>query len=72
MTSEVEMPEGAEILHVHGRQEGTLWALVDTSKPMEMRKIVSLETGELICATEIGKHIGTVFCAGQVYHLFDC
>ena len=55
----IEMPEGAQILHVHS---GMLWALVDTSKPTVKRRVVSIATGTpMVDHPPLG---------GRVYHLF--
>ena len=72
----IEMPDGAKILHTHGSM---FWALVDTSKPMMKRRIVSIATGVPIDNNELvwnWKHIGSAASfsslGGRVYHLFDC
>jgi len=75
--TELQMPEGAEILYLHG---SFIWALVDASKQTEVRKIVSIRTGEAISDPSIPQYlirIGSVFKpsvgdgSGCVYHVFD-
>lgn len=72
--SEIELPEGAQILHVHGQQNiPTLWALVDPAEPAETHRIVALATGEQFHGErESLSYIGTVhqFGGDLVWHIF--
>lgn len=71
----VKMPEGAQILSLHGTR---MWALVDTNNPEVERKFFVIRTGEPIGDEELGVCIGKIFkpspCdgSGAVYHVFDC
>ena len=73
----IEMPEGAEVLHVHERQgEVCLWALVDTEREVETRRFVCAGTGHPIQhEVDIFSYIGTVHSAGivmvYVWHIFE-
>lgn len=69
--NEIEMPAGAQILHINGHATGTfLWALVDENKPAEKRKIGVFESDQDF--TEHHKtYIGTFFMPGTVFHAFE-
>lgn len=68
---EIEMPRGAQILHV-GNQNETIciWARVDLDAAMEARKFAVCGTGSPCPAYS---HIGTVLLegGGYVFHVFD-
>ena len=69
----VPMPRGARILAVAVQGDAPyIWALVDSTKPRETRKIITLGTGQ---PTEMSwlPHIGTYQLQGGalVFHVFD-
>lgn len=71
---EIEMPQGAEILHVNEQHHcPTIWALVDPSQPMEKRQFRFAGTGHPIQEEHIGKFIGTFFQfdGSLVFHIFE-
>lgn len=69
----VEMPGGAEILHV-GVQRGVVccWALIDTANKKVRRVFRVAGTGHPIEKNH-GEFVGTVILAGGdlVFHIFD-
>lgn len=69
----VEMPVGAEILHV-GEQYGRLclWALVNTSAPTTPRRFLVAGTGHDVPASR-GRFIGTALMqdGGLVFHVWE-
>lgn len=70
--SKIEMPIGAEILHVaEQNRELCLWARLhlEERRPKEIRKFYAAMTGE---ADVLGSYIGTVLTwDGFVFHFFD-
>lgn len=71
----VEMPVGAEILHV-GEQYGRLclWALVNTSAPVTRRRFLVAGTGHDVPASASrGRFIGTALMhdGGLVFHVWE-
>lgn len=69
----VEMPEGAEILSVQVQHETpVLWAIVDTDRAKEQRKIRVIGTGHEINACEPLNFIDTFqLPTGLVFHVFE-
>lgn len=72
-TVELEMPSGAQILHIEiqGRTP-CMWALVDTDRPLERRVFCIYGTGRPIERSGI-HHIGTFLMAvgTLVWHVFE-
>lgn len=72
---EIEMPEGAEILHVGQQFPGSwtleVWALVDPNAPRVARGFVIHGTGHPVM--DGGTHVGSIITAGGqlVWHVFD-
>lgn len=65
----VEMPEGAEILHVADqRGRPSLWALVDPNAPTVLRGFAVFGTGHT--CPEDG-YVGTTHADGFVWHIFE-
>lgn len=71
---EVAMPNGAKLLSVQSQQGLlTLWALVDTSRPTVMRKMMVFGTGQAIdLPPGPMDYVGTAQLGSLVWHLFDC
>jgi len=71
---DINMPADAELLCVR-EQYGVpcIWALVDTSRPYEVRRLLMLGTGHNLDNVSTSKYVGTVFEAGGqlVWHIFD-
>lgn len=71
---ETEMPEGAQLLHAH-EQLGDMcvWAIVDTSHPMVIRRFVIFGTGHPMGDECMDPYVGTVHLMDRalVFHLFD-
>ena len=70
---ELEMPEGATILHVHEQNTAIcLWALVDPNAPTVARKFTIYGTGHPVPDAH-GAYVGTAHMMdGQlVFHLFE-
>lgn len=67
---EIEMPEGSNVLTAH-EQNGRIcvWAEVDTSKPLEKRRFVTVGTGYESPAD--GTYIGTAFIYAYVMHVYE-
>lgn len=71
----IDLPKGAQILHIETQPltgEPQLWALVDTSAPLEPFGIVVRGTGHTFDGTE-GRHLGTALMDGGrlVWHFFE-
>lgn len=69
---EVEMPDSANLLTVQMQNgQPCLWALVDTSNPMVLRKILIRGTGHV--AEKVGRYISTFQMQGGalVFHAFE-
>jgi len=68
---EIEMPQGARVLHV-GAQQGNvmLWAVADLGKPTEHRRFRVLGTGMELPSTHLG-YLGTAFIDVFVWHVFE-
>ena len=70
---ELDMPEGAEALHV-STQYGNpcLWARVDPKAPTEKRRFRFAGTGHPL-TDDVGRHIGSWLMQGGalVFHLFE-
>lgn len=69
----VQMPVGAEILHVghQGGDELFVWALVDPTKPNGDRLLEAVGTGHWT-AYRAAEHHGTVVMpSGMVWHIFE-
>lgn len=77
-TVDVQMPLGAEILHIETQQQGSLdvpcmWALVDPNKPVVTRRFKLFGTGHPLPEDIDGMvHVGTFLLAqgNFVGHLF--
>lgn len=71
MAPKIQMPEGAEVLHVGVQDEkAMIWALVDPAKPLEIRNFHIYGTGHQIMEGTV--HLGTaVLPSGLVWHLFE-
>jgi hypothetical protein len=72
-TTEIKMPEGAEILDIqtqHG--EPQMWALVNPSAPLEKRTFNTHGTGHKM-DSHPGKFVGTFQVNGGslVFHVFE-
>ncbi len=67
----IEMPEDSQILTVQ-HQEGvpTLWALVDTTKPLVQREFVIVGTGSYLNDDTL-VYVGTSQNFGFVWHFFE-
>lgn len=73
---EVEMPHGAQIIHVAAQYEiPCLWAIVDPNSPTEKRVIGMATTGAHFPEGELsaGLHLGSFMLAGGKFvgHLFE-
>ena len=64
----VEMPEGAQILHVADQGGPTIWALVDPKAPTTKRYFGVFGTGH--DCPEDG-YVGTTHAGGFVWHIFE-
>lgn len=80
----VEMPTGAQLLHVAGQRidEHTddhirhltapmLWAKVDTDAPRAHRLIGVVGTGNPAPADDEGVYVGSALCGPYVWHVYD-
>jgi hypothetical protein len=76
----VPMPAAARLLFVGHRPgiEGlpvlsnpTLWALVDTDKPMVDRKLLMRGTGHEVPEPWEATYVGSAVCGLFVWHIFD-
>lgn len=71
---EIEMPAGAEVLHV-AEQAGQvcLWALVRPDAPVERRRFRLAGTGHAVTTDVRRRHVGTVLLhdGALVFHLFE-
>lgn len=72
----IKMPAFAEVLHVAAQGSSMfLWAMVDTSKPMQEREFEVYGTGHTMLVERHThfKHLGTVMLAGGslVFHVFE-
>lgn len=69
-----EMPIGAHVLHVHAQGDTAyLWALVDTTAALELRRFNVYATGhELECVGKL-EYLGTIhpFDSMLVFHVFE-
>jgi len=71
---EVELPMGAEIVHVGVQAPGvlTFWAIVNTDNDNELRRFDIRGTGhQLPDYASKDAHIGTAFDGEFVWHLFE-
>lgn len=76
-TVEIEMPAGAEVLHVNVQSRGLdedayLWALVDPNAPKGLRRFFLVGTGQPL-SEDAGRHVGTwdMMNGRYVWHLFE-
>ena len=71
----LKLPVGAQLIHVATqRDKPCLWALVDPTAPMEMRKFKVVGTGHAIDeSVEKLIHVGSWLMHGDslVFHLFE-
>lgn len=68
----VSLPEGAEILHFAVRShELMFWALVDPSKPTEVRRFHVIGTGHPIPGDFKCEHVASTVAEPFVWHLFE-
>jgi hypothetical protein len=68
---EAEMPEGAQIVHFADQNgELRIWAIVDTSRPIDRRYFRVAGTGHEVSA-EYDAHWGTCQQGPFVWHLFE-
>lgn len=69
----VDMPVGAKILCVQMQAEAiTLWAEVDTTKPIESRTFMRVGTGWVLeDGHEYNEYIGTVQQYTMVWHIYE-
>lgn len=67
----ISIPEGAEILNC-AIQSGAvfLWALVDSSLPLQRREIEMIGTGNQIPEEE-RRYISTILDGALVWHIFE-
>ena len=69
---EIQLPEGARIIHVGMRGESPcLWAMVNTKVPMKLRRFRVFGTGHPIPELSHDQFIGTVFQGCFVWHIFE-
>lgn len=70
LAEEVQMPVGAQILHVHDQDGGPcIWALVDPDAKKEVRRFFIVGTGHKFDPR--WQYIGTAHCGGLVWHVFE-
>lgn len=73
LSQAIEMPAGAQILHVGVQMEQIvcIWALVDENAPMEERSFAVVGTGHPV--PENTAHVGSVLMHGGafVWHVFE-
>ena len=70
-TVRIKLPKGAEIIKVRGNgYAGLLWCLVDPDAPLEEREFIVVGTGVEFDTSGLW-HIGTLFCAELVWHIFE-
>lgn len=80
----VEMPSGAQLLHVAGQEVSEyrpgmawhevvpmLWAKVDPDAPMTQRLIGIVGTGNPAPDDDEGVYVGTAICGALVWHVYD-
>lgn len=69
--NKIEMPIGAEILHV-ASQDGypTIWAVTHPDRGMEIRVFKVIGTGEEFKSGRLNYH-GTAHCGSFVWHVFE-
>lgn len=80
----LNMPQHAELVAVHNqrtqvagdtgwRDENvpTVWALVDTARPMVTRRLYVVGTGHEAPEPFEAKYVGTAVCGAYVWHVFD-
>lgn len=66
----LSIPEGAEILLVHGQTNRIgIWAEVDVQASRAPRWFIILPTGEQI--PENGEYLGTAFVGPYVFHVYE-
>lgn len=67
----LDMPEGAKVVEVAVQHEHvTLWAVVDSAKPLVTREFHVVGTGEPVPANCHTFH-GTVHMGSYVFHVFE-
>lgn len=70
-TQVIQMPAGAQILHVGQQQRNLcLWAMVDPQFPCEDRTIEIVGTGNPM-ASRRRKYLGTAWIDPFVWHVFE-
>lgn len=72
----VEMPRGAEVVHVHsqvlgGEPRACLWAEVDTAAPGVHRHFAAYATGEDIDVQLGARFVGTIHVDWTVWHVYE-
>ena len=69
---ELEMPLGAQVVHIEEQRGACLWALVDPEQPRELRHFHIYGTGRPIHRSALS-HVGTFLMAGGtlVWHVFE-
>ncbi len=75
-TTEIEMPEGAAILHVAHQigNAGCMWVLVDPERPTRLRRFCICGTGQALGSMEEirgWQHVGTYQLDPYVWHVFE-
>lgn len=73
-TRTVDLPEGAQVLHVHEqRGEVCLWAMVDPQSMIESRTFLVTGTGHDFSGVDKTDYIGSVHLEGGslVFHVFE-
>jgi hypothetical protein len=71
---DVTMPDGATLLHLGNQGDLiTLWALVDTRRPLVTRRFRLAGTGHALSLPPEAVYVGTaeVLAGKLVFHLFD-
>lgn len=77
-TTEIAMPEGAQIIHFEPLLSGdlsapnyhpTVWAIVDSDSPLETRRFRIFGTGHPL--PRAARHVGTYFESVFVWHIFE-
>lgn len=67
----VNMPRGSKILKLANKKSiPTIWAIVDTDKPIVKRLIRTFKTDEELI-DEPGEYLGTIETLGYIFHCFD-
>lgn len=67
----VNMPRGAQLMSVAmQRGEPQLWAMVETTQPLEQRRFCIFGTGQGVIERPVA-YVGTLHFDGLVFHAFE-